>query len=364
MKILYVITGLRHGGAEKLLLLTCKHLKEAYPVEIVVCYFDPYAPMQTLFAEAGIETHCIRRNLFTVFRLARIIRERKINIVHTHLIHADIYGRIAALLPRHLKPGVFSTAHGTEWFRWRKSPYCALVRRFDRWLSLPRNSRIIAISGSVREMLIRNQNIAPDKISLLYNAVEVPGSMPVRRQREPGSVFRILYVGRLAPEKNISCLIRAVARLRDIPVELTLVGEGKMAKVLHQEIETLGLAQKVRMPGACLAPDGYYATHDLFVLPSTHEGLGIVILEAFCHGLPVIGSRVDGILELLREERGLLFDSDDDAQLAEQINTLYTHSDLCETLGQRGYEYARQNHDMRNYVKILMQWYREGMLNN
>lgn len=360
MKILYIITGLRHGGAEKLLYLTCKYLREKYAVEILVCYFDPYAPMQPLFDGIGVETRCIKRNLFTVFRLAKLIRERDIDVVHTHLIHADIYGRIAALLPFRKKDlKIVSTAHGTEWFRWRKSIYCAMVRRLDRWLSLPENSRIIAISASVRDMLIMNEGIAADKITLLYNAVEVPDALPPSREREIHAPLRILYVGRLAPEKNIPCLLRAMTRLRDIPITLTIVGEGKMADALADEIIERDLMHRVQLAGASLTPEAFYASHDLFVLPSMHEGLGIVILEAFCHGLPVIGSRVDGIVELLDEDRGLLFDSDDDAQLASHIWMLSRDAEMCQILRQRGFEYVSTTHDIRQYIKVLMQIYED-----
>ncbi len=360
MKIAYLITGLRYGGAEKLLYVTCKHLLKLGKASVVVVYFDPYAPMQPLFDGIGVETRCIKRNLFTMFRLAKLIRERDIDVVHTHLIHADIYGRIAALLPFQKKDlKIFSTAHGTEWFRWRKSIYCAMVRRLDRWLSLPENSHIIAISASVRDMLIMNEGIAADKITLLYNAVEVPDALPPCLPREAHVPFRILYVGRLAPEKNIPCLLRAVARLRDIPVTLTIVGEGKMADALADEIIKRDLTHRVELVGASLTPEVFYASHDLFVLPSLHEGLGIVILEAFCHGLPVIGSRVDGIVELLDQDRGLLFDPDDDAQLASHIWMLSRDAEMYQILRQRGFEYVSTTHGIGNYVQALMQIYED-----
>jgi len=359
MKILYIITGLRFGGAEKLLYLTCKQLSGKYGAEIHVVYFDPYAPMRFLFAGINVTTALFRRNLALLPRLLLHIRREKYDVVHTHLIHADIYGRLAALLagPTAI-PVIFTTVHDLDWFRWQKGLYFSLVRKIDYWLSSPRRNHVIAISRSVRNLLIEKQNYSANKIVLLYNAIEVTTDSASKPSHP--KVIRCLYLGRLVKKKNIPCLIRAMALLRAPNLQLTIVGEGEEEASLKQLVKDLNLSSFVRFHPATLEVASYYQQSDIFILPSTYEGLGIVILEAFSHRLPVIGSNVHGISELLADNRGLLFENDDSVGLAERIKTLLEDPGKRSDYGNRGYEYVRRHHDIQHYVDKLVHLYAEA----
>jgi glycosyltransferase involved in cell wall biosynthesis len=147
-----------------------------------------------------------------------------------------------------------------------------------------------------------------------------------------------------------------------LPVSLTIVGEGKMAADLQALIKKLGLHDKVSMPGATVDTESLYASCDVLILPSTSEGLGIVILEAFCHGLPVIGSDVEGINELLRDGRGLLFPNDNHIELAACIRQLQTSKKLQNDLSAVAFAYVRENHDIRVYVQKLFSLYQHALV--
>ncbi len=359
MKILYIITGLRFGGAEKLLYLTCKRLRENYGAEIRVIYFDPYAPMRFLFAGINVPTTLLRRNLALLPRLLLHIRREKYDIVHTHLIHADIYGRLAALLAGPTaSPVLFTTVHDLDWFRWQKGLYFSLVRKIDYWLSLPRRNHVIAISQSVRNLLIEKQNFSANKIVLLYNAIEVT-TEATDKSTQP-ELIRCLYLGRLVKKKNIPCLIHAMALLRTPNLLLTIVGEGEEEASLKQLVKDLNLSSFVQFHPATLEVAPYYQQSDIFILPSSYEGLGIVILEAFSHRVPVIGSNVHGISELLADDRGLLFENDDSVGLAERIKALLEDPGKRSYYGKRGYEYVRRHHDIQHYVDKLVHLYAEA----
>ncbi len=359
MKILYIITGLRFGGAEKLLYLTCKQLREKYGAEIRVIYFDPYAPMRSLFAGLPVQTILLRRNPALLPRLLLHIRRERYNVVHTHLIHADIYGRLAALLAGpSASPAVFSTVHDLDWFRWQKGLYFYLVRKIDYWLSLPQRSHVIAISQSVRNLLIEKQNYSAQKIVLLYNAIEV--ATDVAPKPSQPQVIRCLYLGRLVKKKNIPCLIHALALLRAPNLLLTIVGEGEEEAALKQLVKDLNLTSLIHVHPTTLEVAPYYQQSDIFILPSSYEGLGIVILEAFSHRLPVIGSNVHGITELLADDRGLLFDNGDPVDLAERIKTLLQNPEKRTYYGNRGYEYVQRHHDIQHYVAKLVDLYAEA----
>ena len=363
LNVLHIITGLRFGGAEKLLYLTCKYLQRGYESRVKIVYFDPYAPMKKLFDEAGLMTELIPINLLIIPRLIRLIAEGNYQIIHTHLIHADIIGRTAAICTRLFhKYQIFTTVHDVGLFRWYPRFFFRIVRCIDRMQSCPRYSHVIAISQSVREILILNEHIKSHKIEVLYNAVEIPETLT--RKNETGVKIRCLYIGRLVKEKNLPCLLEAMLLLREEPVELTIVGEGTEEESLKALAGTLGISGSVQFVPATLETGQYYSSHDVFILPSSLEGLGIVILEAFGFGLPVIGSNVHGIRELLAENRGLLFDVNDARGLATQIETLVTNPQLRIEYGRRGHDYVIKNHDICVYVRRLHDIYHLALVAN
>jgi len=221
---------------------------------------------------------------------------------------------------------------------------------------------IIAISDSVKEMLVQRQHYKPSKIKVLYNAIEISDT-PERKEVIESSI-RCLYIGRLVKEKNLPCLLEAMLLLREEPVELTIVGEGTEEESLKALAGTLGISGSVQFVPATLETGQYYSSHDVFILPSSLEGLGIVILEAFGFGLPVIGSNVHGIRELLAENRGLLFDVNDARGLATQIETLVTNPQLRIEYGRRGHDYVIKNHDICVYVRRLHDIYHLALVAN
>ena len=300
----------------------------------------------------------MQRNLWLLPRLILFIIRGRYDIIHTHLIHADILGRLAAFMTvfGH-QTAVFSTAHGIEWFRKRKSICCALIRLIDRCLAVPARSKVIAISQSVYYHLVNAQKIPAAKVFLLYNAIDIPDLSIVPGTRARGEQFKLLFVGRLAPEKNLPCLFRALSLLGEKSISLTIVGEGRLADQLKELSMSYGISHRVTFAGATLDPHEYYSTHDALILPSSSEGLGGVILEAFSHHMPVIGSDVEGIRELLQSGRGLLFPNDDHHKLAEQIVLLLSNRLLCDHLGKEGYEYLVANHDIHDYIRQLYELY-------
>lgn len=353
MKILYIITGLHYGGAEKLLYLTCKWIITKFDAKIDIMYFDPEAPMLPRFALLAVRCTQINRSLKGFLTLTLYLKKNRYDVIHTHLIHADILGRIAALLSG-TKRNVFTTVHGTEWFRRENSLYPRIIRFADRLLSLPPNHFIIAISKSVQNILIVNEKINPQKITLLYNAVEV--SHPLTKS--PTGTFKILYVGRLSPEKNIPCLISALNNFPDDNISLTLLGDGGEREKLVELVERLDLQKIVTFAHGRIDIDSFYQTSDVLVLPSQYEGLGIVILEAFSHAMPVIGSNVEGIAELLCDGRGLLFESNNSLHLKSKLIWLRERKNEQSNLGKAGHQFVTKFHNIENYVSILMRLYK------
>jgi Glycosyltransferase len=143
--------------------------------------------------------------------------------------------------------------------------------------------------------------VAPERISVVTPGAIDRRPHPRRRPRAAGHP-RLLSVGSLVPRKGQDVLLRALAPLRHAPWRLTLVGPARdaaFARRLRLHSRSLRLAHRVAFLGAVSAQAVHrcYATADLFVLASRHEGFGIVLVEALAHGLPVVATRVGAIPE-------------------------------------------------------------------
>jgi glycosyltransferase involved in cell wall biosynthesis len=131
--------------------------------------------------------------------------------------------------------------------------------------------------------------IAPSKLTVLPNPIELDLLSPIASRGADSGVVRLLTVGRLAPEKRQDVLIHALARVRKYrAAELTIVGRGDREGALRGLAESLGLGASVHFAGFVTKPARYFAAADVFLLGSDFEGFGNVIVEALGHGLPVV----------------------------------------------------------------------------
>ena len=130
------------------------------------------------------------------------------------------------------------------------------------------------------------------------------------------------FVANEAERKGLPQLLRAVARLEDPTLYVLAVGRFAPDRSAHLA-RTLGLAERVRFPGASAHVARYYAAADLFVLPTQYEAWGLVIIEALACGLPVLTSRLAGAAVAVTEKTGLLLDEPrDEAEIAARLSNL------------------------------------------
>lgn len=184
-----------------------------------------------------------------------------------------------------------------------------------------------AISDNFKAVGVKNVEIIPNGIDLArfkdLNRDDARKSLGLNNE------FVIMTVARLEKVKGINYLIRAMAAedLRKINYKLLIIGEGSEGKVLRELVKGLNLGERVAFLGEVSNDKipGYLAAADCFVLPSLKEGFGIVVLEAQAAGLPVVASRVGGILDLIEDGKtGLLVASADAGQVAAAINRVYS----------------------------------------
>ena len=221
-------------------------------------------------------------------------------------------------------------------------PYWTVAHGIEAWdiknpalhTALHHADLILAVSSYTRDRLIKEQNLDPNKISVLYNTFDadkfVPASKPTylldRYQLKPEQPI-ILTVGRLSASeqyKGYDQIIRAIPKIRDLipDVHYIIVGKGDDKSRIDQLITELKLENCVTLAG--FVPDAelcdYYNLCDLFAMPSKGEGFGIVYLEALACGKPVLGGNQDAAIDALCHGKlGALVNPDDVDEIAQTI---------------------------------------------
>jgi glycosyltransferase involved in cell wall biosynthesis len=178
---------------------------------------------------------------------------------------------------------------------------------------------VVATSAITAETLRRDYGVAGDRL-----LVAPPGTDPAPIAARLGS--HILSLGSVTPRKAHDVLVTALGRIARLPWRCTIAGSldraPETARRLRAQIDADGLAGRMTLAGEVAETDALYASADLFVLPSRHEGFGMAFAEALMRGLPVIGTTAGAIPSVVPEEAGALVPPDDPAALADALARL------------------------------------------
>ena len=277
----------------------------------------------------------------------RLCRRRRYDIVHVHwpVPHA-LFGWAAR---RACGAAMITLWYGIE-LRWVKSrlPW---LRRFLSW-AIRTSDQVVAISSytarEIADLVPATVRVIPYGLGFA-EAFSNPLPSP---PRQAGGSFVILFVGNLIVRKGVRYLIDALHQLPpQVPATLLILGEGPERPRLEAQVRTLGLEQRVEMPGRVPEPELHQALAraNVLVLPSVvdargdTEGLGVVLLEGMNYRVPVIGSNVGGITDIVVDgETGLLVPPQDSAALALALARVATEPGLAERLGEAGRRHARE----------------------
>ncbi len=201
--------------------------------------------------------------------------------------------------------------------------------------------RVITISHSARDDIVRTFGLAEEKVDVAPLGVRLPEPLLARKETPDPMV---LCVAQKRPYKNLGSLIRAVVELREEQVSLVIPGAPtEHENELRSLAGRLGVADRVRFP-AWVSDDELetlYASATCFVLPSLIEGFGLPVLEAMARGVPVACSDRPALPEVAGDA-ALLFDPTDQQAVTNAVRRLLTDPQLRETLSARGLERARR----------------------
>ena len=285
--------------------------------------------------ELGVPHRSVRCGLDASPRLARdvvrAVRAESPDLVHTHLVHADVYGGAAARL---LGIPSVSTRHNDD--RYLLGPF----RYVDRAFARPAK-RLIAISDAVRRFLEQAGHDPAKLLTIRYGLDELPATASKPTPAEagiPADAPLAVAVGRLIEQKDHATLLRAFALVHaSLPeARLAILGGGPLEGETRRLVAELGLEDAVTLPGRTDIRD-WLERADVFVHSSRWEGFGIVLLEAMLAGLPVVATRVSAVPEVVADgETGLLVEPGDHVGLARHLESLFADRERAAALGAAG----------------------------
>lgn len=164
------------------------------------------------------------------------------------------------------------------------------------------------------------------------------------------SPFRIGTVARLSSEKGVDTFIKAVSYHPEVLG--VVVGDGPCRAELKKLVEDSGVADRIRFAGQLTRPGSEVATWDAFVLASNREAFGIALVEAMGQGIPVIGTRVGGIPEIVEDGvTGLLVDPKDPKAIADAVKWISEHPAEVALMAERARQFVRQQFDVERMVR-------------
>jgi glycosyltransferase involved in cell wall biosynthesis len=292
MRVLHVITGLGVGGAEHQLRSILQHTRHESDV---VTLYNPGPVADMIRADGGsVRDLGMTSNteISALFRLRRLIRAGRYDVVHAHLYRSQIYGRPAAWLAA--TPVILSTEHSIGETHLERRPMTPGVRAL--YLGTEFLSDItIAVSPAVRERLLkwgvrdRRMTVIPNGVDMPRVAFDEHARDRVRAEFGIGAhVYLIGVLGRLDPNKQFDMVIEAAAPLLSDDVKLLIVGKGNEWAHLEQVAREHGVAGQVIFAGERHDVADMLSAMDLFVASSKQETFGLSVLEGLTNGLPVL----------------------------------------------------------------------------
>lgn len=359
MKVLHLITWLNPGGIERWII----NMLEAIPrtdCEMDVCCqgfsrgkWAEHA--EDLGAKVLLNPLTPDHVVFGI-RLARILSQGGYNILHVHL---GAYSGFPAWIGHRMDVKVITTLHcvnfpAERWFlkipvmEWLRSVYAKWSIKY----AVRESDFIVGVSQGTLDEFIANVDKFSSKSCVIPHGVNMSTSKPIQSRNLFLSKLDwlndsplIIHVGRFSAQKNHHGVLNVFKKVNDnlSKTRLVLVGEGALRPEIEQMAQELSLDDKIAFLGFRDDVAEIMGFCDLMLMPSLFEGFGIAAIEAAAAGLPVVGSRVAGLVEAVEDGRtGLLFEPHDCDGMAGAIVRLLLDNDFAKKMGEAGRQRVRK----------------------
>jgi glycosyltransferase involved in cell wall biosynthesis len=351
--------GKQTHGVARLFELWASHL-DPERFKITVCILRDQRGLGEMLTGKGIEVIFVGKGKFdptTLLSFLRIVRERRIDLMHLQAYGASTFGRIAGRLT-----GVPTIVHFHD-----TTPYYPWVQKLADRLLRESADAYVAISRTVRDWWAKRLALDPARVLVMPNAIDLQAFVPPspceidegrRLLGLPPGARVVGTVTRLFEEKGTRYLIEAVPRVLAVVPEavFVIVGDGPLRADLEAAALALGVRERVVFAGYCADVASLLGVFEVFALTScfAEGGCPLPVVEALAMGKPVV---VTDVVEIVTHDvDGRVIPARDPQRLAEEISALLLHRDQAQRLAAAGRRLA-ERHDIQSYVRQLGQLY-------
>ncbi|HJZ72590.1 MAG TPA: glycosyltransferase [Vicinamibacterales bacterium] len=362
VRVVYLAHAFMVGGAEEMVLNLVRRLPARF--DPIVCCIHEAGPIGEEMQRLGMRVDVLGlepglRRPFDIARLRAYLRSVRPDIVHTFLLTASLYGRLAAILAR--VPIVVGTEVNIYEHKRRSH---ALAER----VLMAGTDRVIVSAVSVRDFYVGQVHADPAKVRVIYNAVDFAQAAATRSRDEvrvsiglPPDAPAAGMIARLTEQKGHRFLFEALASARELArVHLIVVGGGELRDDLIGRAAALDIDQRVHFLGPRRDLGDLLAAIDVFVMPSLWEGLPLSLVLAMGAGLPSVATAVAGIPEVVNDgTTGLLVPAADAVALASALTRLFGDERLRRRIGEAARASVLPRFGADRYVASVVDVYDE-----
>jgi glycosyltransferase involved in cell wall biosynthesis len=367
MRVAMIIDSLRIGGAQKLVTRFVSSVpRQAVEATVISLEDNPVPSNLDSIHSAGAEVEIFpSHSLLDVGRLLRLIRflrNKKFDLIHTHLSYANILGCLAgyfAGIP------VIATLHSTSHDPKQK---VRLITRVEDVILRSIAHRIVAVGYTVEA--IYKPRLGSRTVDVIPNGVPAPADLPPQarqdlRREMAGDEERIVIisVGRVVLAKGYEDLIEAFGMVyRQHPrCVLVIAGIGSLFEKIKSQISDLQLERAVNCLGARSDVPQLLAASDIYASSSHWEGLPVAVLEAMMAGLPIVATSVGDIPRVVPPETGITVPPHKPVCLAEALSELVSAPEKARAMGAAAQKRALQEYSLDTWIKRLTALYQETL---
>lgn len=371
--IMHLINSLVIGGAEVALLNYIQALgQEDY--EHYVYSFGHDGPIRKKVEDLGAQVYFGPKRasiknpfkfsitlLVLVKDLLNFIKFNKIHLIHSHLGQPN---QLAVLIGKLSGISAFPTIHSTNAFEDTRSSWDPRVYfiKMVNAIIYRMAEQVVVVSPKIKDIIRQTYGLEDSQVVVLKNGIIIEDtfseSQPLRQDFSISkNKLKIVAVGRLVPLKCFDTLVKAVAKIVEQGQNnllVLIIGDGEERPRLEKLIAELRLESYVKLLGLRHDVIELLGEADIFVIPSSYEGLSIAMIEAMACGLSIIGSNAPGLRECINHgQNGLLFQVKDHNALAECILLLANNKMLLEKLSKGAKDTFEREYDIRENIKPL-----------
>lgn len=360
MNILQILPQLNVGGVETGTLDLAKYLIKAGHKAVVVSNGGELVKELESFGAIHYQLPVHIKSMFTMLKtvpkLAEIIKREEIDIVHAR---SRVPAWIAYFACRKTNTVFITTCHGY----YKKHPFSFAMG----W-----GRRVIVLSNVIARHMIEDFGVPRERIRLIPRSVDLERfryvSPDVKRKEE----FNVGIIGRLTPIKGHLHFVKAMAYVaRSVPrLKIWIIGDAPRSKEAYKEqvqvlVKRLGLWHSTQFLGNQRDIPAILAHLDLLVLTTTsHEAFGRVIVEAQACGVPVVATRVGGVIDIIEDQKtGLLVAPGDPASIAQSAIKIYKDVELSRTLAENAYKKVKEKYNIGLMAENTIGVYKDALSN-